>query len=634
MRGSLLSVLVAVVLAVAAPPVLAAPAWSAPVGVSLRGDQATDPALAVNARGDAVAVWGRDVSGQETVQASLRRAGETTWGPPIDLSQSATAQASAQVALDDAGDAVVVWRGRTNGQGVVQAARMSAASGVWESPVDVSTPGGGVSNVSVALDAHGDAVLVWARQALDGTETVQASARAVDGGSWSVPVDLSLAGRAGDTHVGMAADGLAIASWVRFDGTNWIAQYSVRAGLTTGWRSPINLSNGGPDIRSSDLVVDRAGNAVVVWRRGTGATTVVQARVRPRARDSWLPATDLARPGTDTSSLRLAVDARGDVTAVWAPALRSPSVVQSRRLPAGAAAWSPVVPVSPPDRVAVSPSIAVDPRGDAVVTWLRPVGDPTQDLWRVEAAARAATAGGFGPPGVVMADPVNDELSVGIDARGRAVAAAHWFNGAARSVRASILGAAGPALGALRVPAAGTLGRPTAFAVAPGDLWTPFAPTRWTFGDGASATGDRVAHVYRHRGRFRVRATATNALGESTTATRTIVIAAAPTLTRVAQSHRVWRRPGSSAHGRPRPVGTTFSLALDERARVRLAVSRVVRGRLVRRATIAFAGRAGVNRRRFAGRRLTPGRYVVAVTATDAAGRVSRTALLRFRIVR
>jgi hypothetical protein len=131
-----------------------------------------------------------------------------------------------------------------------------------------------------------------------------------------------------------------------------------------------------------------------------------------------------------------------------------------------------------------------------------------------------------------------------------------------------------------------------------------------------------------------VRATATNALGESTTATRTIVIAAAPMLTRVAQSHRVWRRPGSSAHGRPRPVGTTFSLALDERARVRLAVSRVVRGRLVRRATIAFAGRAGVNRRRFAGRRLTPGRYVVAVTATDAAGRVSRTALLRFRIVR
>src|SRR5689334_3627916 len=306
MRRCLLS-LVAVVFAVAARPALAARAWSSPVGVSLPGDRATDPALAVNTRGDAVAVWGRDASGQETVQASLRRAGETTWGPPIDLSLSSTAQASAHVALDDAGDAVVVWRGRTNGHGVVQAARMSAASGVWESPVDVSLPGGGISDVSVALDARGDAVLVWERQALDGTETVQASGRALHGGSWSVPVDLSLAGRAGDTRVGMAADGLTIATWLRFDGTSWIPQYSVRAGLATGWRSPINLANGGPDVRSSDLVVDRAGNAVVVWRRGRGASTVVQARVRPRARDSWLPATDLALPGADTGSPRLAV---------------------------------------------------------------------------------------------------------------------------------------------------------------------------------------------------------------------------------------------------------------------------------------------------------------------------------------
>jgi hypothetical protein len=200
-------------------------------------------------------------------------------------------------------------------------------------------------------------------------------------------------------------------------------------------------------------------------------------------------------------------------------------------------------------------------------------------------------------------------------------------------VRASSLDAAGPALGAVHVPAVGTLGRPTAFAVAPVDLWT-LAPTRWTFGDGASAIGERVAHAYRHRGRFRVRVTATNALGEATAVTRTVVVAAAPSLTRVAQAHRVWRRPGSSAQGRPRPVGTTFSLTLGERARVRLAFSRVIRGRLVPRLAIAFAGRAGVNRRRFAGRRLGPGRYVVAVTATDAAGRVSHTVLLRFRIVR
>jgi multidrug resistance efflux pump len=70
---------------------------------------------------------------------------------------------------------------------------------------------------------------------------------------------------------------------------------------------------------------------------------------------------------------------------------------------------------------------------------------------------------------------------------------------------------------------------------------------------------------------------------------------------------------------------------------VRLTFSRLVRSRRLRAAAATVAARAGRTRipcdGRVGARRLRPGRYAVAITAIDAAGRASRTTVLRFRIV-
>jgi hypothetical protein len=255
------------------------------------------------------------------------------------------------------------------------------------------------------------------------------------------------------------------------------------------------------------------------------------------------------------------------------------------------------------------------------------------------AAATRATSAATWQPALGLIDEVNgDGEALGVDAGGRAVVLASRADGKTATLRIAALGGDGPSLHALRIPAGGVRGRRVAFSVAPVDSWTPRQPTRWTFGDGGTATGDHVTHVYRHRGRYRVHVAATNALGASTTATGAIVVAAAPSLTHVTQAHRLWRRAGSSARGRPAPVGTTFSVTLDVPARVHLAFSRLVRGRPIRAAALVVAVRAGRTRipcgGRVGARRLRPGRYAVAITATDAAGRTSRAVLLRFRIVR
>jgi hypothetical protein len=102
---------------------------------------------------------------------------------------------------------------------------------------------------------------------------------------------------------------------------------------------------------------------------------------------------------------------------------------------------------------------------------------------------------------------------------------------------------------------------------------------------------------------------------------------ATPTITALHESHRSWRQG----------AGTTFSLHLNESASLGLLFRQRVHGRLVPRGTLMRAGAVGTNKLRFNGRvprhgRLAPGRYVLTVTATTAAGQRSAPASISFVI--
>jgi len=135
-----------------------------------------------------------------------------------------------------------------------------------------------------------------------------------------------------------------------------------------------------------------------------------------------------------------------------------------------------------------------------------------------------------------------------------------------------------------------------------------------------------------------------------------------PKLTRLTQSHRVWRegsRLATVARAQRPPVGTTFSFRLDHAARVRLAFSQLLPGRrvggrcvavtsrnrrrgrctrAVARGSLRFDVAAGAHRIAFQGRlsrtrRLPVGGYRVAVSAA-ATGLTSAVRTLGFTIVR
>jgi hypothetical protein len=134
-------------------------------------------------------------------------------------------------------------------------------------------------------------------------------------------------------------------------------------------------------------------------------------------------------------------------------------------------------------------------------------------------------------------------------------------------------------------------------------------------------------------------------------------------MTGVSQSAGTWRAGNALAQitrSRKPPIGTTFKFNLDQAATARFTFTAVSVGRMVGKrcsrptkgnshkrrctlrltaGTLSLRARLGADKVRFQGRvssakKLKPGRYTVAITATNAAGQRSSAHTLSFTIVK
>jgi hypothetical protein len=487
----------------------AAPTWLTPKGLSAAGNGG-DLSVALDAAGDAFAVWART----GTAQASERPAGGT-WSAPQGISGSCVNANGVQLAVSPAGRAVAVWECPKGGNTIVQAATRAVGGG-WSQPHDLSAPGHDANAPQVALDRAGEALVVWSRS--NGTNVVVQAAMQRTNGTWLAPQDVSGPGLDVDRpDVALDARGNAVAVWRRSDGSSSVILAATRtaAGL---WSTPQALSSGGYSERPR-IGIDSAGDAVVVWSLNA-AHVRVQAAVR-RAGGSWGQPETLSDSAADGLQPQVAVNLRGDAVAAWASFDGRTYVIQGSSRPRGGA-WAPVRDISPRSPDLGAPKIALDAAGGALAVWrgLRSAHE------RIQAARRPAQ-GAWSAPRLISSGAAEADLpDVALDTAGNGAAIWQAGNGVTWTVQAAGLDAAGPVLAPVRIAGSRIPGSRLTFSVSPFDVWSALrGRPHWDFGDGTSSNGLRATHAYRRAGSYTVRVRQADVLGNATTAVRRVVVA-------------------------------------------------------------------------------------------------------------
>jgi hypothetical protein len=197
------------------------------------------PEIVVSPQGTAVAVWVGWDGSQTHIQAAVRPRGGS-FGPPQFIESANQPTDSPHVAIDAQGNAVAVWSvNLTNNK--IQAAFRPAGDNTSFGPTQTLSAGGAFAYDSdVSMDDQGNAHAIWARGAL-----IESSTRPAGPSSSFGPVSTLSAGGSGayayEPKIAAEANGNAVAVWTRFDGTALFIQAAERR--APRYQEPQSASN-------------------------------------------------------------------------------------------------------------------------------------------------------------------------------------------------------------------------------------------------------------------------------------------------------------------------------------------------------------------------------------------------------
>lgn len=264
--------------------VLTAAAWPAgalagewlfgPFGAGVPYNSGPEHQVAMSASGDAALIF--DLNG---VRVSLRPAGSyfesPEWGGVL-VSTGGIEGSTPDVAIDNRGDVIAVWEQYTDRHSIYEATK--PADGSFGTAVEVSSESEEASSPSVAIDGEGEATVAWLDHS--GPSTVVRAASATLGHPFSTPVSLSgEPSNVSDPRLTMNNAGDTIVSWesgsqlevmVRRAGTSWPTGGAHDYGRALGEVAPSSTPS---------MTIDGAGEALAVWTAPGG--TSYTARVAP-----------------------------------------------------------------------------------------------------------------------------------------------------------------------------------------------------------------------------------------------------------------------------------------------------------------------------------------------------------------
>jgi hypothetical protein len=399
--------------------------WGTAVLIESAAGNATQPHVAFDARGNALAVWAQldDLHGFN-VWASRYTAG-AGWGAAAQIESTGIDNSEgAQIVMDAHGNGLAVWRKREVTIDI-WANRYTAGVG-WGTAQRIETDdAGNANNPQLAIDASGNALAVWAQD--DGTRANIVANRydAVTGWGTATLIEHDDTADASIPRIAFGANGDAVAVWAQSDGTR-ANVVSNRYTAGAGWGTATLVEADPGDVYDPDVAVDRNGNAVAVWAQFDGTHTNLV--VNRTSAGVW----GAAAPITDTVNAfapQVAIDRQGNAMAIWVQQDGAAYDTWAARCTGGS--WGTPTLLAPNSS---SPQVAFDPSGNALAVGYQDDGTRT-NIW----ASRFDAHAGWAPALLLESGDAGSALDpqVAIDANGNALAVWTQSDGATYDVWAN-----------------------------------------------------------------------------------------------------------------------------------------------------------------------------------------------------
>jgi hypothetical protein len=245
--------------------------WTPAAPLTPPGDGAGDPRVALDPKGDGLAVWYSidRLRGPNGLAVWAARLASGQWRP-AEAIQSAAPEAggNTDLAVSADGSGLAVWVELQGGAYRIWSNRFHPTSG-WSAAEPISNdPAGGALFPDLAMNAAGGAMAVWRlhRSEPPGPDIVANRYQA--GGGWGTPATVAAA-RSGEPfpQVAMDAAGNALVVW-RDGNLERRAIWAARFAVGVGWGPPVLLGArvGGISGGHPRVAMDVEGNAIAAWR--------------------------------------------------------------------------------------------------------------------------------------------------------------------------------------------------------------------------------------------------------------------------------------------------------------------------------------------------------------------------------
>lgn len=220
----------------------------------------TGGAVAVNAAGDVMTVFARyDASGH--VWARSYSEGSGWSGAAVRLDTLAGYSNYPSVALDDEGNATVVWEQWDGARNQALARRYIADVGWDATPTELDGSGDpGIDRIRVAIGADGDGLAYWTL-----TDRTAVMARRLVDGTWQAAETVATGTSIYEADARIAPDGRIVVTWT--DGQDVHARICVD-GIWDAAGTLVSDDAETVNLRTSVIAMDRTnGRAIVLWTR-------------------------------------------------------------------------------------------------------------------------------------------------------------------------------------------------------------------------------------------------------------------------------------------------------------------------------------------------------------------------------